>query len=166
MLTVTAQPTTPAAASGRAPDPAPGPRPTPGPRLVRWVSRPTAARVPRIRAHVGAVLAAWGISGDLADTLLLTVTELVGNAVRHAAPVTDRLHVTVAIGGGRLRLEVEDGDPTPPPAAPMAAAEVDPDAESGRGLLIVGLLVAEACGQLSVRAHEFGKTVRVCVPVA
>ncbi|WP_137991682.1 ATP-binding protein [Streptomyces vilmorinianum] len=141
-------------------------RRTPGRRLVRWTSRPTAPCVPLIRARVAAALTAWGISGDLADTLLLTVAELVGNAVRHAAPLTDRLHVTVAAGGGRLRLEVEDGDPTPPPLDLAATTEVDPDAESGRGLLIVGLLVAEAHGQLTVRAHQFGKTVRVCVPVA
>ncbi|MEV5974839.1 ATP-binding protein [Streptomyces sp. NPDC051921] len=148
----------------------PGARVTPsGTRVAHWTTPPTAACVPLIRTRVGSALAAWGISGELRDTLLLTVAELVGNAVRHTAAVTERLHVTVAVVGGRVRLEVEDGDPTPPPAeltALTALAEIDPEAESGRGLPIVALLVAEACGRLSVHAREFGKAVRVCVPVA
>ena len=92
------------------------------------------------------------------------MAELTGNAVRHAAPATERLRVTVSHTGGRLRLEVEDGEPTAPALHLAAATEVNPDAESGRGLLIVALLVAEARGQLTVRSHPFGKTVRVCLP--
>ncbi|MFJ5548752.1 ATP-binding protein [Streptomyces sp. NPDC093225] len=134
--------------------------------------------MPLLRARVGATLDAWGVPGDLAHTLLLAVAELAGNAVRHAAPATDRLRVTVAIGGGRLRVEVEDGDPTLPPMArptppgtlpdtgPDVGVEARPDAESGRGLLIVGLLVAEACGRLTAHTQPFGKRLRVCVPTA
>ncbi|MFJ7157394.1 ATP-binding protein [Streptomyces sp. NPDC101118] len=201
MLTAAAHPApAPCLASGAGCSAAPagaagagGATPAPGPRLARWASRPTAACVPLLRARVRAALAEWGVSGELADTLLLAVAELAGNAVRHAAPATDRLRVTLAVGAGRLWLEVEDGDPTPPaipgprtasaPCADAAAGPgfepafesgfeppagaalaVDPEAEGGRGLLIVGLLVAEARGRLSVRSHRSGKTVRVCVP--
>lgn len=52
-------------------------------------------------------------------------------------------------------------------------ADVDPDAECGRGLLMVNLLVDEACGSVEVLPYGgrgtgggAGKTVRVRVPVA
>ncbi|MBT2398180.1 ATP-binding protein [Streptomyces sp. ISL-100] len=128
--------------------------------FTHWSFSPTAATVPPIRARVRAVLEAWRISLDLSGTLLLAVSELVTNVVRHAASVADRLRVTVTFGGGWLRLDVADGDPSLPHVGP-----VDLEAEGGRGLAIVGLLVAEAGGEVSVVADRRGKTVRVCLPV-
>lgn len=131
--------------------------------FVHWVDSPTAASVPLVRGRVRAVLEGWRIAADLADTLLLAVSELVGNVVRYAA-APGRMRVGVSCGEGWLRLEVADGAAALP-RLPDPAAEVDPDAESGRGLLLVQLMAAEAGGELAVLAHEFGKSVRVCIPV-
>ncbi|MEN8651323.1 ATP-binding protein [Streptomyces sp. 21So2-11] len=136
------------------------PRPPSGRRtFTHWSFSPTAATVPLVRARVRAVLEGWRLSLDLSDVMLLAVSELVTNVVRHAASVTDRLRVTVAFEEGRLRLDVADGDPSLPRVGP-----VDLDAEGGRGLAIVGLLVAEAGGEVSVVAGRCGKAVRVCLP--
>ncbi|MET9514711.1 ATP-binding protein [Streptomyces sp. NPDC002994] len=127
---------------------------------AHWSFSPTAAAVPLIRARVRDALEVWRISLDLSDTLLLAVSELATNVVRHAASATGRLRVTVTFGGGLLRLDVADGDPSLPCVGP-----VDLEAEGGRGLAIVGLLAAEAGGGVSVVAGRCGKAVRVCLPV-
>ncbi|MBT2509335.1 ATP-binding protein [Streptomyces sp. ISL-98] len=137
-------------------------RPVPVRSSVHWAPKPTVATVPRIRTCVRAVLEGWRISPAVADALLLVVSELVTNAVQYAGAVTDRLRVTVTFGGGWLQLEVADGDP----ALPCAGAEVDPDAEGGRGLMIVHLLVAEMCGELAALPCGRGKAVRVRIPAS
>ncbi|MDX3537697.1 ATP-binding protein [Streptomyces sp. MB09-01] len=129
--------------------------------LVQWVADPVAASVPQIRARVRDALEGWRVPCDAVDVLLLAVSELVGNVVRHAG--AGRMRVGVAVGGGWLRLEVTDRG-AGLPRLPAPRAEVDPESEDGRGLLIVQLLTAELGGELSVGAHEFGKSVRVCIP--
>nr|WSW57990.1 ATP-binding protein [Streptomyces sp. NBC_00998] len=145
------------------------PAPAPAPARVRsfahWAVEPTAVAVPLVRARVRDVLEGWRIAAEAVDVLLLAVSELAGNVVQHAAAATGRMRVGVAFGGGWLRLEVTDQG-AGLPRLPHPAAEIDPDAESGRGLLIVQLLAAEAGGELSVMAAEFGTSVRVCLPVA
>ncbi|MDJ0345850.1 ATP-binding protein [Streptomyces sp. H10-C2] len=172
MLTALARP---ASASASAPASAPAPAgtagtnrasgfprpPSAGRTFVAWAPRPTAAVVPRIRTCTRAVLEGWRVSGAAVDTLLLAVSELVANAVQHAGAVTDRLCVTVSFGGGWLQLDVADGDPALPR---FAGPEADPDDESGRGLMIVGLLVAEAGGEVAVIPRDRGKAVRVRIP--
>ncbi|MFF3862710.1 ATP-binding protein [Streptomyces sp. NPDC002209] len=133
--------------------------------FAQWAVEPAAVAVPLVRARVRVVLEGWRIAAEVVDVLLLAVSELAGNVVRHAAAATGRMRVGVAFGGGWLRLEVADQGARPP-RLPHPAAEVGPDAESGRGLLIVQLLAAEAGGELSVMAHEFGTSVRLCLPVA
>ncbi|MFB0629329.1 ATP-binding protein [Streptomyces sp. AB3(2024)] len=133
--------------------------------FVHSVAAPTAASVPLVRGRVRAVLEGWRIAADLADTLLLAVSELVGNVVRHAAGETGRMYVRLACDRGWLRLEVADGA-TALPRLPGPAAAVTRDAEGGRGLLLVQRLAAEAGGELAVTADEFGKSVRVRVPAA
>ncbi|MFK0046607.1 ATP-binding protein [Streptomyces sp. NPDC090741] len=130
--------------------------------FARWVAEPAPAAVPLLRTRVRAVLEGWPVSAEVADVLLLAVSELAGNVVQHAA-AGGRMRVGLTFDGGRLRLEVVDQGARPP-RPPHPAEEVDPDAESGRGLLIVQLLVAEAGGELSVVADEFGTSVRVCLP--
>ncbi|WP_407840968.1 ATP-binding protein [Streptomyces sp. DSM 116496] len=130
----------------------------------RWAAEPTAATVPLIRSRVRSVLEGWEIAAEIADALLLAVSELVGNVVLHAAGA-GRLRVEVSLRGGWLQLEVADGA-SPPPRLPHPRDEVDQEAESGRGLLIVHLMATEAGGRLSVQADEFGKSVRVRVPAA
>ncbi|MGW6710514.1 ATP-binding protein [Streptomyces sp. NPDC054956] len=127
-----------------------------------WAAEPTAATVPLIRSRVRCVLDGWEIAAEIAEVLLLAVSELVGNVVLHAAEA-GRLRVGVSLRGGWLQLEVADGASSLP-RLPHPRAEVDPDAEGGRGLLIVQLMAAETGGQLSFRADEFGKSVRVRVP--
>lgn len=130
----------------------------------RWAAEPTAATVPLIRSRVRSVLDGWEIAAEIADVLLLAVSELAGNVVLHAAGA-GRLRVEVSLRGGWLQLDVADGAPALP-RLPRPRVEVDPDAEDGRGLLIVQLLAVEGGGQLSLQASEFGKSVRVRVPVA
>ncbi|MGW6616648.1 ATP-binding protein [Streptomyces erythrochromogenes] len=132
-------------------------------RFVHWVADPDVTSVPQVRARVRATLEAWSVPLDAADVLLLAVSELVGNVVRHAG--AGRMRVGVASGAGWLRLDVADqGGGLPRLPAPRA--EVDPESEGGRGLLIVQLMAAELGGELSVVAHEFGKSVRVRIPAA
>ncbi|MFG2976574.1 ATP-binding protein [Streptomyces sp. NPDC048331] len=129
---------------------------------VHWVADPVAASVPQVRARVRATLDGWRVPGEVVDALLLAVSELVGNVVRHAGGA-GRMRVAVAAGGGWLRLEVADRG-VGVPRLPAPRSEVDPESECGRGLLMVQLVTAELGGELSVVAHEFGKSVRVRVP--
>ncbi|SOD65970.1 Anti-sigma regulatory factor (Ser/Thr protein kinase) [Streptomyces zhaozhouensis] len=96
------------------------------------------------------VLGEWGLS-ELADDVELCVSELVGNAIHHAAPDGRR----VQLAGERrvvvafrywprsLFVEVSDEDSTPPtlPAGDRLDPSPGPDdtllAEGGRGLFIV-----------------------------
>lgn len=131
--------------------------------FTHWVTDPAPAAVPQVRARVRAMLDAWRVPLDEADALLLTVSELVGNVVRHVG--AGRMRVAVASDGGWLRLEVADPGASLP-RLPVPCATVDPDAEDGRGLLMVQLLVAGLGGELAVIADEFGKSVRVCIPAS
>ncbi|WP_374772368.1 ATP-binding protein [Streptomyces sp. NBC_01310] len=137
--------------------------------FAHWVTDPGAESVPQVRARVRATLEGWRVPCEAADVLLLAVSELVGNVVRHAS--AGRMRVGMAAGGGWLRLEVADrGVGLPRLPAPRSGIDpesaIDPESEDGRGLLIVQLLTVELGGELSFVAHEFGKSVRVCVPLA
>ncbi|GAA1164001.1 hypothetical protein GCM10009654_21010 [Streptomyces hebeiensis] len=78
-------------------------------------------------------LTRWEISGDICETAVLVVSELVTNAVVHTAG--DHVICELRDGGGLLRIAVEDQGygPTGPQLHRPAAAE----GESGRGLLLV-----------------------------
>ncbi|MCX5307903.1 MULTISPECIES: ATP-binding protein [Streptomyces] len=132
---------------------------------VHWVADPVAASVPQVRSRVRATLDGWRVPAEVVDALLLAVSELVGNVVRHAGGGAGRMRVAVSAGGGWMRLEVADRG-AGLPRLPSPRAEVDPESESGRGLLMVQLLTAELGGELSLVVHEFGKSVQVRVPVS
>ncbi len=84
------------------------------------------------------VVRRWGLA-PLLDSVVLTVSELVGNAVRYgAAPV--RLTLCRLIDG--IRVDVHDGS-SRAPALPVAAESAAPDSESGRGLEIVSQVADE-----------------------
>ncbi|MFE3558154.1 ATP-binding protein [Streptomyces sp. NPDC059193] len=129
--------------------------------VTHWVTDPLPAAVPQVRARVRAVLDGWRIPLDESDALLLAVSELVGNVVRHVG--AGRMRVAVASGGGWLRLEVADQGASLP-RLPSPRAAFDADTENGRGLLMVQLMVAGLGGELAVVADEFGKSVHVRIP--
>ncbi|UWE07617.1 ATP-binding protein [Actinacidiphila bryophytorum] len=81
------------------------------------------------------------MGGEVRDVAELLVSELVTNSVRHACRPTGRL---IAVGaemdpGRLLRVEVADASDVPPVVRVGAA----PEAEGGRGLVLVGALAAD-----------------------
>ncbi|MDD1063006.1 ATP-binding protein [Streptomyces cocklensis] len=86
-------------------------------------------------------MAGWGVDKDAADVAELLVSELVTNSVRHACRPTGRL---IAVGAELdpdrlLRVEVADASDVPP----VLRARSGPEAEGGRGLVLVAALAAD-----------------------
>jgi signal transduction histidine kinase len=127
---------------------------------------PDASVVPQVRAAVLQTAAEWGLApgGDTAYSLRVIVSELVTNAVRHAGVLSPVITVTVRLTAGTaLYVGVHDDHPFRPRAL------LEPvDDDSGRGLLIVKELVAEAYGRSGVAPDSDlgGKTVWVELPIA
>lgn len=92
--------------------------------------------MPLAREFVRVALTEWGV-GERADAVLLCVSELATNALRHGVPPGRGFQVSVwPPAGGVLRLEVHDsGDGWP--RVRTGAGPVD---EAGRGLLLVEAL--------------------------
>ncbi len=104
--------------------------PSDGPPLeLALPSRAEAAS--RARAALRSMLEPLGLDADAAELL---VSELVGNAVRYAGG--GEVLVRARLAAGRLRVEVLDSSEVVPPLPTPPA----PDAESGRGLLLVEAL--------------------------
>ncbi|MFJ2114230.1 MULTISPECIES: ATP-binding protein [unclassified Streptomyces] len=82
--------------------------------------------------------------------VLLIVSELVTNAVRHAAVLSPEVAVEVAIGAEWIRVSVEDGHPYRP-----TALETDHARTGGRGLLLVRETAREGGGGCGVE-HTAG----------
>lgn len=152
-----------------------GPDPAVG-RVVRAAAGPVTgvwrfpvpveqASVPRTRHAVRDRLLAQGMAGvryqELVDDLLLIVSELVGNAVTHAADLSPQVTTVLSITDGWVRVSVEDGDPYRP-----KALETDTGRTGGRGLLLVKSVTLQAGGVCDVeRTGEGGKVVWACLPV-
>ncbi|MCX4820582.1 ATP-binding protein [Streptomyces sp. NBC_01142] len=87
--------------------------------------------VARARKMAQAVLNRWGVGGDVHDTAMLVVSELVTNAVVH----TDGHLVACELlnGAQRLRITVQDQGSAPTGPRVCRVAEE----ERGRGLLLV-----------------------------
>ena len=96
---------------------------------VNAAARPPGAGVSAARRAAAAALADWGIHPDTSWDLLLAASELVTNAVRHAAPP---IELRLRLLAERLVLEVHDGSTTVP-----VARAADPEAPNGRGLHLV-----------------------------
>ncbi|MFI5802491.1 ATP-binding protein [Streptomyces sp. NPDC051561] len=93
------------------------------------------ASVKRARDLTRSTLAAWRLPAAVDDAVTV-VSELMGNAVRHAAG--ERVELVLTHGGGLLLVEVRDGGARPPvPARPTG------DDESGRGLQLVHALASD-----------------------
>ncbi|MBV1941344.1 ATP-binding protein [Streptomyces sp. BV286] len=149
---------------GRGPGPGPeggGERPPdgrpPGPLPYEGVWRFTApavdASVPQARHAVRDLLVRQGVpvSDDLVQGLLLIVSELVTNAVRHAALLSPTLAVEIAVGAEWVRISVEDNHPYRP-----TALEADHGQTGGRGLLLVREVTREAGGVCDVEHTATG----------
>lgn len=87
------------------------------------------------RAAARSVLPRWRL-GALIDPVLLVVSELVGNAVRHGRPPVD---LRLRKAGSGVRVDVHDEEASAP-----ATGEASFEAESGRGLLLVDAVAAES----------------------
>ena len=106
-----------------------------GPRRAWRMTLPPAGQAAGMaRRGTRETLALWD-SSHLAETAILLVSELVGNAVRHASTGRLALELRLEITGTWLRIEVLDADPRPP--QPRTPAELD---ESGFGFVLVEAL--------------------------
>ncbi|MFJ9356950.1 ATP-binding protein [Streptomyces mirabilis] len=121
--------------------------PRPGPPgtdefAMSFTSTPQGARLARLFvAHC--LDASWGhpYDSEVNETLTLVTAELSANAVRHGRVPGRDFHVRLTTeAGGELRLEVSD---TRGERRPTVVPPADPDAESGRGLLVVTALADE-----------------------
>ncbi|MFD6905598.1 ATP-binding protein [Streptomyces sp. NPDC060077] len=123
---------------------------------MAFTSTPRGARLARL--FVAHCLDSWGHphTGKVNETLTLITAELCANAVQHGRVPGRDFHVRLAVeaDGARLRLEVSD---TRTERRPLVASPADPDAESGRGLLLVTAL-ADDWGVTDRRGGP-GKTV-------
>ncbi|WP_407699363.1 ATP-binding protein [Streptomyces alkaliphilus] len=132
----------------------------------RFTVAPVDASVPQIRRAVRALVRERGapVSEDLLHGVLLILSELVTNGVRHAALLTPEIGVEVAFGGGWIRVSVEDRHPYRPTAL---YAEPDRERTGGRGLLLVREISAEAGGTCGVEPTPLGgKVVWAAMPMA
>ncbi|OEV03993.1 ATP-binding protein [Streptomyces oceani] len=93
------------------------------------------------------------VPDDMVQGLLLIVSELVTNSVRHAALLSPQIAVEVALGATWVRVAVEDSHPYRP-----KALEADPDQEhtGGRGLLLVKTISQESGGVCDVQQTASG----------
>lgn len=152
--------------SGGAPAAPGGTGPGPVEGVWRFAAPSRDSSVPQARHAVRDLLAAQGIAGrphceDLVQGLLLIVSELVTNAVKHAAVLSPRVVVEVVIGGGWVRIAVEDGHPYRP-----TALQSDHGRTGGRGLLLVKAVALEAGGACDVeRTANGGKVVWASLPI-
>ncbi|MGW5606343.1 ATP-binding protein [Streptomyces sp. NPDC003753] len=118
---------------------------TPG-RTWALAHRPEAVReARRISRHL---LAQWKVTDEVADSVLLAVSELVTNAVRHAQPPLI-FGLCCDPTAGQVHIEVSDGGPTVPH---YGQATERTDDERGRGLKIIELL-ADAHGDRQEAGH-------------
>jgi len=81
------------------------------------------------RRFVEGTLRGWGLSGELADTVILLVSELVGNAVLHAA---SDVELAVRLMSDRLRVDVIDRSTLLP-----RRRRATTDDQTGRGSTLV-----------------------------
>lgn len=127
------------------------------PRSEMFVLTATPASAGTARRKVRQLLDAWGVGPDTSDNALLVTSELVTNALTHAA--SERIVCRLRLRAGRLHIEVEDenrGDTLPAQRSP------DADEQCGRGLQLVSAL----CSDWGVRdaPHGSGRVVWAELP--
>jgi anti-sigma regulatory factor (Ser/Thr protein kinase) len=97
--------------------------------------------VAQARAFAQRALDGWR-EGDIGDTLTLLLSELVTNAVVHAASAPN---VAIHLMPDRVHVEVADDDDS----SELHPVHASPDAEGGRGLALVEAL-ADRWGQVAL----------------
>ncbi len=121
------------------------------------------ASVPLARRTTHRMLTSWGVPPNAAvlDAALLVATELVLNAVRHAAARSPQADLLLSISDHQVEIAVHDDDPHLPvvPAGNAALRH--------GGLAVVATLAAGFGGQLSLSpdADGPGKTISVLLPL-
>lgn len=137
--------------------------PLPYEGVWRFTAPAVDASVPQARHAVRDLLYRQGVpaSPDLVHGLLLIVSELATNAVRHAALLSPTLAVEVAVGAEWVRVSVEDNHPYRP-----TALEADHGRTGGRGLLLVREIAREAGGVCDIEhTASGGKVVWAALPL-
>jgi two-component sensor histidine kinase len=122
------------------------------------------ASVPQARHAVRELLRCQQVpvGDDRMQGLLLIISELVTNAVRHAALLSPEVAVEVAVGTAWIRVSVEDNHPYRP-----KALEADHGQTGGRGLMLVCETTAEAGGTCGVeQTASGGKVIWAALPFA
>ncbi|MEU9419009.1 ATP-binding protein [Streptomyces sp. NPDC048272] len=106
------------------------------------------------RAIAHKVLAAADVGERLMDDVLLVVSELVSNSVRHAGGVTD-FHVRPLMDC--VEVEVSDASSLPPrmPGTPV-------EVPGGFGWLLVNKIA----DRTEIRSHDTGKTITAFIPLS
>ncbi|WP_435057639.1 ATP-binding protein [Streptomyces sp. bgisy060] len=130
----------------------------------RFTAAAVDVSVPQARHAVRDLLVRQGapVHEEVMDGLLLIVSELVTNAVRHAALLSPEIAVEVAIGPEWVRVSVEDNHPYRP-----KALEADWGQTGGRGLLLVREIAQEAGGSCDVEhTASGGKIIWAALPLA
>lgn len=120
--------------------------------------------VPQARRAVRDLLGRQGVPADqdLVYSLLLIISELVTNSVRHAALLSPEVAVEVAIGREWVRVAVEDNHPYRPKALEAA----DFGQTGGRGLLLVREITLGAGGVCDVEhTSTGGKVIWAALPL-
>ncbi|WP_394428925.1 ATP-binding protein [Streptomyces sp. SGAir0957] len=138
-----------------------GPLPYEG--VWRFTAQAVDASVPQARRAVRELLARQGVPAgdDLVHGLLVIVSELVTNAVKHAALLSPMLAVEVAVGAEWVRVSVEDDHPYRPTALEATSGQT-----GGRGLLLVREITAEAGGVCDVEhTANGGKVIWAALPL-
>ncbi|MER5567251.1 ATP-binding protein [Streptomyces goshikiensis] len=121
--------------------------------MAETAGRMVGLRCEDARAIAHEVLAAADVGERLMDDVLLVVSELVSNAVRHAGGVTDfrvrRLPDCVAV-------EVSDASSLSPrmPGTPV-------EVPGGFGWLLVNKIA----DRTEIRSHDAGKTITAFIPL-
>ncbi|GHG47487.1 ATP-binding protein [Streptomyces griseocarneus] len=151
----------------------PEPGHAPGPRKSaeydgtwRYTAPALDSTVPRARHAVRDLMRRQRVPlrEDLLQGLLLIVSELVTNAVQHAALLSPEVGLEVSLGPEWVRVAVEDSHPYRP--RPLEAYPDDEPRTGGRGLLLVQATVEEAGGRCDVEhTATGGKVVWAALPL-
>jgi anti-sigma regulatory factor (Ser/Thr protein kinase) len=147
-----------------APRPADGSGSPPPEGVWRFTAPAVDASVPQARHAVRDLLVRQRVpvSPEVLYGLLLIVSELVTNAVRHAALLSPMLAVEVGVGTEWVRIAVEDEHPYRP-----AALIADHGRTGGRGLLLVREVAAEVGGVCDVaQTAGGGKIIWAALPLS